>query len=504
MDTSSDRISTAARPAGLLRLCGEFPSPARGCPIVGCDPVRVGPVDLYCADHERLIPFSAARFGKARWFVVNLVRVAVCGVFVLAAWLEISLPLFVLLAAAGLAVAVLPLYRFPFTSKVVAAAWLLACVAVQTLPLLPELFQRIAHTVLVGSVLVLALVHTGQLAWSECRRAVRPAAPAVVYSAFAAVPVFLAGWALTDPGVDIAFLPAPARTWLLLGAATGAIGAALIAAIAGAVDGQSAVNRNVSPVLRARETAWAVRWQAEVRTATGAKGIERAVTEFSGRTVASAVAAARGVANLLLRAAHLLQVLGVRVIVKGHRYAVIGRRRTVAAGIATGSLMVESVELARSIGPRTGRAVVLPALCVAVAAMAAASGSEVALRYLLTDHLFSLADLGATFAVGVGTLTFVWMSLSGLSFPSLAKSWLHSASIALPYVVVVCTLGGWAVGLPGTLGYGPVTLGPLTLVTTALLVSTFAWTRWSPKARSRTPHPAPRTAGRETVIDEGR
>ncbi|GAA1567777.1 hypothetical protein GCM10009789_21500 [Kribbella sancticallisti] len=465
----------------LLRLGEEEPIPSPGCREEPCAKPEIGPVDLYCPDHERLIPFSKVDLGRARWFVVNLLRAAACGAVVLAALTENSIPLFLLFVVAGLAVAAAPLYRYPLTWKVAAGAWLVAGLVAALLPLLGPATESVLRAVLAGLVLVLAVVHTGAFAWSR-QKLLGAAAPAVTLAAFAVVPAMALGWLLSHPSVGFTSVPAWLRNWLLVGTVTALAGMVLIAAIAGAIQGQSRVDRSVLPITAARAVPWQVDWKAAThRGSCSARKtpLERALNEFATRASAAVVAAARGVANLLLRAAHIVQVVVVRLINWVHRRLVMGVRRFVAAIKATGAVLAEAARLGRPVLARTARVVVLPALMVAIGAAAAVVGAEYALRYLLGEGLVILAPLAAAIVAGLVALTLLWMSLAGLSLRVSVDSWLHSVSVATPQVIVMFTLGGWIVGLPGTLGHGPITLGPVTITSTVLLLAVFAWARWT-------------------------
>jgi hypothetical protein len=203
------------------------------------------------------------------------------------------------------------------------------------------------------------------------------------------------------------------------------------------------------------------------------------LNEFASRAQVAVVATARGVANLLLRAAHIIQVILFRLINWGYRRLVMGIRRFVAAIAATGEVLAEAARLGATVQIRTGRVVLLPALMVSVGAAAASYGAEYQLRYLLGEGLMLLGPLVLAIAVGLLALTVLWMSLSGVPLRVAVPSWVHSVSVAAPQVIVMFTLGGWIVGLPGTFGHGPIRLGPVTITSTVLLLVVFAWARWT-------------------------
>lgn len=482
MNNSTHTGFSAHHPEGsLLRLGEEEPTPSSGCRDELCDRPDVGPVDLYCPVHERLIPFSKVELGRTRWIVINLLRAAACGAVVLASWSANSIPLFVLFVSAGAVVAAAPLHRLPLTAKAAIGGWLIACLVAKVLPILGSAHESVVRAVVVAVVLVLAVVHAGAFAWSV-QKTRDGAAPAVTVAAFAVVPAMALGWFLSNPSVGFTSVPDWLRSWLQIGMLTGVAGALLVAAIAGAVHGQARVNRSVTPLVMARAEPWQVDWKAAGHRGSRSARTspwERALNEFASRAQVALVATARGVANLLLRAAHIIQVIVFRLINWGYRRLVMGIRRFAAAIAATGEVLAEAARLGATVLTRTGRVVLLPALMVSVGAAAASYGAEYQLRYLLGEGLMLLGPLALAIAAGLLALTVLWMSLSGVPLRVSVPSWAHTMSVAAPQVIVMFTLGGWIVGLPGTLGHGPIRLGPVTITSTVLLLVVFAWARWN-------------------------
>ena len=481
---ADDEIDDQPFERPLLALGAERATPRHGCHNDPCDKPELDPTDLYCKEHEKLIPFSQVNLGRARWFVINLVRAAVCGAVVLAALVESTIPLFVLFVVVGVVIGAAPLHRFPMTAKVAIVAWLLAGLVAGVLPLLSSTVESVVRAVLVGLVLMLAVVHAGAYAWSV-RRSRFGTAAAVTVAALAVVPAMATGWLLSNPSVGFTSVPDRIRTWLLIGIATGAAGAMLIAAIAGAVTGQSRVDTLVKEIVSARATAWAVNWQAKARSVVGLAALQRALMEFADRVRAVMVATARGMVNLLLRAAHIVQVVGCRLINWSYRQAVIALRRIAAAVVGTAEVLVRALLLGWLVAGRTSRVIVVPAVAVAAGAAAAVLGADYALRYLLDEGLGVLGPLALVAVGGLLALTLLWISLSGLPLigpqdqqgrSGSVFSWGRSATISAPHLIVAFTLGGWIVGLPGTLGHGPIKLGPVTITSTVLLIAVLAWT----------------------------
>ncbi|MEU4294982.1 hypothetical protein AB0E63_42735 [Kribbella sp. NPDC026596] len=465
-----------ARP--LLQLGDEQPVPRQGCWAGDCTEPEESPVDLYCAKHERVIPGSRINVGpRTRTFILNLLRFAICGAVLLAAGIGTSIPLFALFVVAGIAVGAGSLHRFPMTVKVVIGAWLLACLVAALLPLLSPGVESILRAVLAGLVLVLAVIHAGAFAWAT--QGSYGGAAAITVGAFATVPAMAMGWVLTHPSVGFTTVPSWVRHWLLIAMVTGVVGAMLVAAIAGAVLGQSKVNTEVRAPLSARPAPWVVHWKTSAPRRSKRNPWEQALLKFEARAKYVVVAMVRGIANLLLRAAHIVQVFVVRLINWVHRQMVIAVRRLKAAVVGTFGVIGRAVVLGLTVAGRTSQVIVLPALAVAAGAAGVVFGSDYALRYLRGEGLDVLGPLAIAVAGGFVALTLLWMALSGLPFSESRDSWLRSALLAAPQLIVMFTLGGWVVGLPGLFGPGPITVGPVTITSTALLVAVFAWARWS-------------------------
>lgn len=481
-----DRKPVGSGRTGLLSLGEETPVAVEGCGEDGCDPNKIEPVDLYCGPHERLLIAGRREPGRGRWIVVNLARFAICGAVVLAAWAHTAIPLYVLFVAAGLAIGAGPLFRFRMTAKVAAGAWLVAATVAAIVPLFDSSVEAAIRTVLVGLVIVLAVLHAGAFAWSV-KQPTGTTAPAVTVATFASVPAMLLGWLLSHPSHGLVEVPQAVRHWLYVGTVTGIAGTLLVAAIAGTIRGQAGVERHVDPLLTARATPWRVEWQ--VLPAQGShsasSSFERTLSALATRVVAAAVASARGVVNLLLRAAHLAQVLAVRGANWVHRRLVMTARRLVAALRATGRVLAESAALGREVLGRTAQVVLLPAVMVTVASVAAGYGASAALRYLVEGGAGAGAAMVAGMTGVVVALSSLWILLAPLPVGVSGASWLRSASIAGPHVVVMFTIAGWVIGLPGSLGYGPIRVGVLTITFTVLLIGLVVWAR-----RKRTPRSA--------------
>ncbi|NEA32808.1 hypothetical protein [Streptomyces sp. SID13031] len=465
----------------LLQVGKERSTAVTGCQEEPCSVDDLSAVDLYCRDHDRLIPLSRYLQRRGSWIPVNLLRGAVCGAVVLAAGVESSVPLFILFVLAGLAIVAGPLYRFPVTMRTVIFVWLLAGLAAGLLPHFGHAAASLVRTIAVVLTLVLAMLYAGALAWREQRSRGGAAAPAVTVAAFTAVPALAAGWFLASPSIGLISVPDWVRHYLPIGVATGVAATLLVAAIAGAVGGQARVNTFVAPLFPVRREPWLVNWRVAVRrgsrsTARGA--FDRALAEFAARATAAIVATARGVANMLLRAAHIALVLAVRLANWICGLVVVACRRLAAAVRATAEILAEAALLAWAVGWRTARVVVLPVLMLSAAAAGVAYGAIYTLRYLLGDGPGALGLLAVAAAGSVLALTVAWIALCDLPIAETSESWRRSVERVMPHLVVTLIAGAWVVGIPGTLGHGPIKVGSLTITSTVLLFVVLGVAQW--------------------------
>lgn len=474
-----------------LRLGEERVTVASGCPETACDPAPIKAHDLYCRTHDRLLPYATSTPTRARWFVVNLLRSLVCGVFALTAQIASPVPVMVLALLVGVAVLGLPLRHYPVGRAVAICLWLLIC-AVGTLAALTGTH---GHRV-IGTV-SLALIALAWLGWvnaavtdaargarTRAGRIRRPdggdrpggRAAGVIASGLATVPLALAVNLLLAHGPSDWLLRLPeVRGWLLVAACGGLCGALLVALLVGALDGWGRVDLRVGQArLPARPAA--LRWTPVDRRWHGAPP-----RSFAGRLKVPALELRHQMATAALRCAsfavNVLRLTGhraARAVVRManflFRQAVILVRRARMAVLRAGhALRVAAGVLAAAV-PRSIRLVVLPVAVLVPAAVLVAPTAELTSGYLTSGGPGRLV-LALLCALGSLALwTAAWAALTGEPFARTRDSALRTAELVLPQVVLLTTVGGWVLGLPGTLGHGRIHLGWLTLTLSALVV----------------------------------
>lgn len=483
------RVRAAGRRPWYLRLGEERPNVTSGCPESDCDPGPIEAHDVYCRTHERLLPFSTSAATRTRWFVVNLLRALVCGVFTLAAQTASPAPVTVLAVLTGAAVLALPLRHYTVGRVVAVTLWALAC-AVSTLTAVTGTHaHRVTGTV---SLALIALGWLGLLSatlteradnsWARRARRHNPGdrsggrAVGMIASGMATVPTALALSLLLAHGPSGWLLRLPAlQGWLLVGAVGGLAGTVLAALLVGTLDGWGLVDLRTGQARLPRRPA-VLRWTPADRRRRGAPPhsfagrVEALVLELRHQLVTAALRCASFVVNVLRLTGHHAARAVVVLANLLYRQAVILLRRARMSVVCTGVVLGRAVRLLLATVPCGVRIVLLPP---AVLALAAALVPEVARQ--TTSYLtvggparLGLALLGTLACLLL--LTAAWAALTGEPFARTRDSALRTAGLALPHVVLLTTVGGWVMGLPGTFGHGRIHVGWLTLTLTTLVL----------------------------------
>ncbi|WP_234543355.1 hypothetical protein [Streptomyces shenzhenensis] len=474
-----------------LRLGEEQPIVASGCPESDCAPGAIEAHDVYCRTHERLLPFSTSAPTRARWLVVNLLRALVCGVFSVSAQTASPAPVTVLAVLTGAAALGLPLRHYTVGRTAAIVLWALAC----TVSVLTAVTGTHGHRI-IGTV-SLALVALAWLGWTgakltdradngraRARRARRPnpgdhsggRAVGMIGSGMAAVPAALllslllargpSGWLLRLPAV---------RGWLLVTAVGGLAGALLAALLVGTLDGWGLVDlRTRQARLPARPAL--LRWTTVDRRWHGAPPrsfagrVQVLVLELRRQLVTAALRCAAFAANVLRLTGHHAAKAVVRLANFLFRQSVILLRRARMSMFCAGHVLGRAVRVLVTTVPRSLRIVLLPpAVLVLAAALVPVVAGETT-TYLTHGGpgRLGLALLGALACVLLWTVA--WAAFTGEPLARTRDSALRTAGLALPHVVLLTTVGGWVLGLPGTFGHGRIHVGWLTLTLTALVL----------------------------------
>lgn len=475
--------------AGRITTCGQG----------DCRRDQLLPTDLYCVTHDRFLPLVASWANGARVAAVLVMAAVVYGCFALAAEVNSWLPLFLLYALIGLAVVGLPLRWFRVTAGATALIWAAACAIALAYHAFGDHSRVVTTTILLlaagcgvgleAGMMALGAVFTDEPAdgGRDAPRAVQAAVTGTLTAAgtagllalsFIFVPKILSlrgSWSVV---VAVVFL----LVMLALGL--------MVAVVAGLVDGAVHVSTDTP-----RVPPWTGpgprRWHAirsvivrrRVRTMWDRIGevLRRSLIRLADAVRSVAVASARMIANILIAAVRIVvnsALAGVNLAVK----FIVVLLRVIISGIASAfRTLVDATELAVAALTRTliGGAFPVAALVTAAGLTLAAAGQT--RTYLVSGSLMSLLLFGALAAAGLATLTATWITLATQHVSWSLRSARRSASITAPYVLLVVAAGGWVVGLPGTLGYGRIHVGWVTLVSTGILGLALVWTQFISK-----------------------
>lgn len=476
-----------------LDLGSELPRRGSGCPEDTCEAAEIEPVDLYCRDHERFLPLAAHAPGRFRPLVINAARFAACGAFVLAAVFHTAVPLFVLFAAAGAGATVLPLRLYRSTSRYVAACWATVCVAVVVAQHADAATARAMHTVMLagatgaGGLLACALARRQSRHDYRTRRAAGVVA-IILTAALAVWAVWAAlrlrpGWFVPVTGWNLTVLWSVAFFGTALGT--------FLAMLVGAVDGAGRTADPVRPLLH-RPGPPSIAWRGPSRTAWDElpagqmERLERTIAGFCRQMLRAAVVGARAAATVALRAAYLPADAAVITVNCLHRSAVTLPRRARSALADTGLVVAAAAGIGARAAGRTVRVFAFPVLAMAAAVLLLDRSAAGAYDYLTGGRPAALGQVTVTAVLAAIALCLGWAALCGLPLRRALASARRSAAIAAPGGLLFVAVAGWAVGLPGSLGHGPIRPGWITLAATCLFGVAGLSARW----RSRRASPA--------------
>ncbi|WP_198587002.1 hypothetical protein [Glycomyces xiaoerkulensis] len=443
----------------------EQPGPVYGCSDPGCAVAEIAPTDLYCRTHGHFLPAATWPLGRARFVVANAARIAVCAGFLLTALLDSPIPAWVVgLAVATVAIAA-PLRVYPATRAFAASCWTLVALAAATQTRNLEGFL----TALGVALPTVWFLYSAALSWGvdHWRPRIAAADRGAGYVA--------ASLSFALPALVVSLQGFPA---LRIAAAVGLVGAAAGAVTVGIVSGGMRIDTVVSAQLpyppRPPRLNWTLPPKQPAATAAGPfDRLGLALSRFAHGSLRVSAIAARTAADGTRLFLHLLAivVIGlvnwlVRVVVRTWRRMV--RTLTTACRTLWWALWITAAATVRSF-----RVLVLPVALFAAAGIAVLRWADHVHRYLIDGAIADLAGLGATAAIALLALTAAWMLLSANPLVGSVRSATHSAENAGANGVVLTTVGGWTIGLPGLLGFGPIRVGWLTIGATVLLVAAF-------------------------------
>ncbi|HEV7679570.1 MAG TPA: hypothetical protein VGQ42_13475 [Candidatus Dormibacteraeota bacterium] len=490
----------------LLRLGAEVPSPTLGCTLAECRHDRVSPLDLYCDTHDRFLPGLRKGDRWTRRITTSAALSATFAAFSLTAQTHRWVPMALLYACLAAAVLVLPLRRLPMTRRVAKMAVLAAFVIATGVLALPSRYLPVVGTLTVAGVALFWFAHvtrvtvthgsSGIVGRRRLREVLRKESPETdlpvewVAASLATTPLLVAlaltarshrGWLLGIPRSWDAWLLA-----LSFGALTGGIA---LAAVVSVFQSSSSAHRFVKPLLGIPARPQAVRRQVILARRDRAPGlvgsIQAIVAEFAARVAISTVKVACIVANTTLAAIWVVFCMAVRVINYLHQRLVIFARYVIDTLKGTGRLLAQAAAVAARSTLRTVRIAGLPLAAVAAATVLLSLAATRTAQYLATGGVGDILAVAGCWAASLAVLTVAWFCWSGRGLHEVRQSASHSIRVALPQLLVLLTLGGWVVGLPGTLGHGVIHVGAFTLAMTAIVGAIVAFGAMSPEGRQR-------------------
>jgi hypothetical protein len=195
-----------------------------------------------------------------------------------------------------------------------------------------------------------------------------------------------------------------------------------------------------------------------------------------------AVAAARTIVNIMFTAVRITVNEVLRCINALARVAVL-TYRCIVAGVASALRnCARALLLATLFVFYAAISAGLPVGLLTVAAAMTLISAEETRLYLIDGSLEALLRCGIAATTGLVALTTTWIVLANEPLRSCILSARRSVIVTAPYALIFIALGGWIVGLPGTLGPGRIRVGWVTIVSTVLLISAFVWSQFINKS----------------------
>lgn len=445
-----------------LAIGSEEPRVSEQCPSVPCV-APITSVDLYCPDegHGDFLLFQDRPTGRRRVVAINTIRGVVVALALLAASRDTIWPIYLIAVAAGAALIGLLLHATQLGKRVGWGTWLVvaatACVVELAAPEGAAL--RGVWTVAVGVPLLAALFIgcTGAVyeSQSEDLGLTAGIAVPVVSGTFAVLTWWLTGGPHADRFVGV---PDALSRWCLFAGLGAGLAAALYAAVVAFVASFDDMDTHVDDLLerpqrrrveRPRrgdlgQVAWRFR-MLRVRTAN-------AVLTFVFRLQVAAVR----IGNWVNRR---LRLAGRRM-----RYVIVTGSSIFAVGVG---------HAARGLRYAWRPALAYVAL-IAAAVLAVALSGEITL-YLVDGPL---AALGAGVGLSVLAVAVCFAATERLSSEAtrdVARAQFRLIDRATLDLAIFVVAVGWVVGIPGSLGYGPIRVGWATVVGTIVLAAVTAF-----------------------------
>jgi hypothetical protein len=465
----------------------ERPGEQSGCGLPKCDKRLISPTDLYCHSHDRFLLFMELTSGE-RGFIIALLSVLIYGSVELTAQLNSVIPVDLSYTLIGLCVISLPLRKFAGTCWMAAVLWLLTSAFSLAFQFTGDHFRVVISTafllILVSLSAVWAVSDADEASIAIHKRIPGPfpagAASLIACGLIGAVASLVVGLAAIGN----------ARVWhgdessitqgSFVAAACFMAASILVAIVIGFIFGTGRIRRDVPEIKQPRRPRlkdWSVHLSPPTRRPVYnvvdriSEAAILAIFRTSEIVLKASVSLARLTVNFLLIAMYILVRLLVAVANKIIRMVVLAFRTIVAAVAAAGRVFYRSCVSACEGIARVTVNLDLPVMTLAVASLLTAGAAEESRRYIVESSPRILLIVLVRVVIALLLATITWIALASQEWARSRRSAEHSAGRAAPYVLLFVAIGGWLLGLPGTLfGYGRIHVGWLTLTSTGLIV----------------------------------
>lgn len=437
--------------------------------------------DLYCHGHARFLPFIGIPSSTRASIAITAVIIGY-GLIELTAETGSAAGIYVLYSAIFLGFIATPLRHYARTTVIASLLWLTGSVVPFVAHATSSRFHVItAAVIVVLAAAVVALItlpvasdsikvpgiirhrHVGSRDYSEVTEGVTDALVIAVWSAVAGVAV------LVLPSRETAL----ALVMLVIAALAFGVGAVIVS-VSAAVLGAGPVSTTVPPIPHPDRPS-----RPSIPSVHGGGTQLDIMVEIFVRVLYS-VAVTAGYCLVLagygiVRAIIAMMNLMVRVIIVTARWA-----WTVM--VVTACVIWSAIAAACRGVALTTVSVLVPAFSLLGTPWIVSAAADETRRYLLNGPITALALLAALLLVSALLLLGTWVILANQhpreSFGSAGRS-LFGAGYGLAVVVI----GGWLMGVPGSLGGGQIRLGPVTYALTAFTfigVMLYALRLWRP------------------------
>jgi hypothetical protein len=270
---------------------------------------------------------------------------------------------------------------------------------------------------------------------------------------------------------------------LLIAAIGGLTGVVLSCVIAGVMRGVKKIDRDVtfpfSPPRTPAPVPWRVDRPAKRNVTDPITRIAEAVTRFAFSMADGVVRGGAAIVNVARRAVYLLACALFYTFAWIHKHVTLAIRRLASSLRAALKSFEEAVSIGAPSFGRATRVVLVPFAALAASAFLLTPAAVDLRAYLLGGSVGALG-LFAGRVAGVTLLaTLAWVALCALPLSRSIASARRSLNVSVPNGLVLLAAGGWVVGLPGTLGYGRIHVGILTIGSTILVIAAYVWSRFS-------------------------